>query len=171
MNSRRPLNSDVRWLSFSQVKETRFYRLSLVLPLAVPLLFAPLLFFADRLPLWLACAALYICFSGLIGGLPYLILIGVLLFWTRRKTSTHFKRALALSPILMLPVVAAMLALAWSGEAWLRPENALPWTDRIISFLGLVPFILGFGYFYVGLVFCTASILKKRRVLVPSSAI
>jgi hypothetical protein len=153
------------------MKETRFYRLSLILPLAVPLLVAPLLLLGDRLPPWLSWVALYITFSGVIGGLPYLVLVGALLFWARRKTDTQFKRALALSPILMLPVFAAMLALAWSGEAWLRPENALPWADRVIGFLGLAPFVLGFGYFYVALVFSTAFMLQRRGVLVPSHAI
>jgi hypothetical protein len=153
------------------MKESKFYRLSLALPLAVPLLVAPLLFFGVRLPEWLAWAALYTTFSGIIGGLPYLIVIAVLLCWARRKTETQFKRALAWSPILMLPVVGAILALAWSGEAWLRPENALPLSDRFVGFLGLVPFILGFGYFYVVLVFSTAWILKRRGMLIPSNAI
>jgi hypothetical protein len=169
MNSRRRVNSAVMRLS-SQMKESKFYRLSLALPLAVPLLVAPLGFLHSRLPLWLIVVLVYTEFSGIIGGVPYLILIAVLLWWSRRKSDAQFKRALALSPVLMLPLVGAMVALALSGEAWFKPENALPLSDGILMFLGLVPFILGFGYLYVVLVFSSASILKRRGLLVPSNA-
>jgi hypothetical protein len=154
-----------------QMKESRFYRLSLALPLAVPLLVAPLLFLTAKLPEWLAWVALYTTFSGIIGGLPYLLLIGLLLWWARGKSDSQFKRALALLPILMLPVVSVMLILALLTEAWLRPANALPFSDAVLMWLGLVLFILGFGYFYVVLVFSAAFVLKRRGVLVPSHAI
>jgi hypothetical protein len=153
------------------MKESKFYRLSLALPLAVPLLFAPLGFWSGRLPTWLVVVAVYTMFSGIIGGVPYLILIGLVLWWARGKTDAQFKRALALLPILMLLIVALIIALALSSEAWLQPGNALPLSDAILMFLGLVPFVLGFGYFYVGLVFYGASILKRRGMLVPSNAI
>jgi hypothetical protein len=152
------------------MKESRFYRLSLALPLAVPLLIAPLGFLHARLPLWLVWVLVYTEFSGVIGGVPYLILIVGILYWSRRKSDAQFKRALALSPILMLPLAGVMVALALSGEAWFKPENALPLSDTILMFLGLVPFILGFGYVYVLLVFSSASILKRRGLLVPSNA-
>ena len=71
----------------------------------------------------------------------------------------------------MLPVLAAMLTVAWSGEAWLRPEEALSWADRIKGFLRLAPFVLGFGYFYLALIFTTPFILLRRGVIVPSHAI
>jgi len=144
--------------------------LSLALPLAVPLLVAPLLFLAVRLPEWVVWAALYTTYSGIIGGLPYLILIGLLLWWARDKSDTQFKRALALLPILMLPVVGVIIVLALLAEAWLQPENALPLSDVILMLLGLFPFILGFGYFYVLLVFFAAFLLRRRVVLVPAHA-
>ena len=171
MNSRRPVNSGVRWLPHSQMKESKFYRLSLALPLAVPLFTAPLLFLADQLPQWLVIAAIYTAYSGIIGGVPYLMVIGLLLLWAHGKSDAQFKRALLLSPMLMLFVAAIIIAVALSAEAWLKPENALPFSNSILMLLGLVPFILGFGYFYVLLVFSAASILKRRGMLVPSNAI
>src|ERR1044071_4244067 len=74
------VNSNVRRLSNCQMKEAGFYRLSLILPLAVPLLVASLLFFGGRLPLWLSWVALYITLSGIIGALPYLVLMALMLF-------------------------------------------------------------------------------------------
>ncbi len=71
----------------------------------------------------------------------------------------------------MLPVFAVLLGLGLLGEAWLRPESALPVSDALVMLLGLVPFILGFGYFYVLLVLGTARVLRRRGVLVPSRAI
>src|ERR1041384_690654 len=105
-------------LSHSQMKEARFYRLSLALPLAIPLLAALLGLLHTRLPEWLVWVLVYTTFSGIIGGLPYLILIGGLLWWSRGKTDAQFKRALALLPILMLPVIGVMIALGLSAEAW-----------------------------------------------------
>lgn len=153
------------------MKESRFFRFSLVLPLAVPALIAPVLFVGAQLPEWLVWVALYAIYSGIIGGLPYLALVGLLFWWARRKSDTQFKRALILLPIFMVPVLAVLLGLGLLGEAWLRPESALPVSDALLMLLGLVPFILGFGYFYVLLVFGVARVLKRRGVLVPARAI
>ena len=154
-----------------EMREPRFYRFSLMLPLTVPALSALLLFADFSLPEWLAWAVLYVTYSGIIGGVPYLALVGLLFWWARRKSDTQFRRALVLLPIFMLPVFVIFLVLAFLGAAWLRPESALSASDVLRALLGLVPFILGFGYFYVLLVFGTARVLKRRGVLVSSRAI
>src|SRR5688572_19525720 len=107
------------------MKESRFYRFSLLLPLAVPAVIAPLLFVDFHLPEWLVWAALYTTYSGLIGVVPYLALVGLLFWWARGKSDTQFRRALILLPIFMLPVVAVLFGLGLLSEAWLRPESAL----------------------------------------------
>lgn len=150
--------------------DSKFYRFSLLLPLAVPAVFAPLLLVDFHLPRWLVWAALYTTFSGIIGGLPYLALVGPLFLWPRRKSDRQFKLALILLPILMLPVVAVLFGLGLLGEALLKPESALPVADALVMLLGLVPFILGFGYFYVLLVLGAARILKRLGLLIPSRA-
>ena len=147
------------------MKESTFYRFSLLLPLAIPAVVAPLLFVEFHLPKWVLWAALFTTFSGLIGGLPYLALVGLLFWWARGKTDTQFRRALILLPIFMLPVVAVLLGLGLLGEAWLRPESALPASDAFVMWLGLVPYILGYGYFYVLLVFGTVRVLNRWGVL------
>jgi hypothetical protein len=151
------------------MKESGFYRLSLLLPLAVPAATAPLLFVDFHLPEWLVWAVLYTTYSGLISGVPYLASVGLLFCWARRKSDTEFRKALILLPIFMVPVLAVLLGLGFLAEAWLRPESALPVSDALLTLLGLVPFILGFGYFYVLLVFGTARVLKRRGVLVPAA--
>ena len=153
------------------MKESRFYRFSLLLPLAVPAVIAPLLLVDFHLPQWLLWAAVYATYSGLIGGVPYLVLVGLLFWWARGKSDTKFKRALVFLPIFMLPVFAAFLGLGLLGEAWLRPESALSVSGALVMLLYFVPFILAFGYFYVLLVFCTARALNRRGALVPSHAI
>ena len=152
------------------MKESRFYRFSLVLPLAVPALIAPLLFVGAHLPEWLVWAALYTMYSGIIGGVPYLALVGLLFWWARGKSDTQFRGALILLPIFMLPVFAVLLVLGLLGEAWLRPESAISVSDVPVMLLSVVPFILGFGYFYVLLVFGTVLVLKRMGVLAPSYA-
>ena len=153
------------------MKESRFYKFSLVLPLVVPLLPVPFLFVdAARLPEWVVWMAVYMIFSGIIGGIPYLVLVGLLFWWARGKSDTQFKRALVLLPIFMVAVVAVLFGLGLLGEAWLKPESALSVSDAGML-LGLVPFILGFGYFYVVVVFGMARLLKRRGVLVASPAI
>ena len=147
------------------MKESRFYKISLLLPLALPAVVAPLLFVESHLPKWVLWAALITTLSGVIGGLPYIALVGLLFWWARWKTDNQFRRALILLPIFMLPVVAMLLGLALLVETWLRPESALPVSEAIAVWLGLVPYILGYGYFYVLLVFGTAKVLNRWGVI------
>jgi|GEM_PF-1837366 len=156
---------------FAIMRETRFFKFSLLLPLAVPAITAPLLFVDFHLPEWLGWVALYTTYSGLIGGIPYLVSVGLLFWWARGKSDTQFKRALTLLPVLMLPVFAVLLSFGLLVEAWLRKENALPVSDALVMLLFFVPFLLGFGYFYVLLVFATARILRRRGSLLPARAI
>ena len=153
------------------MKESKFYKFSLVLPLAVPALMTPLLFVTVQLPKWLVILVVYTTFSGIIGGIPYLILVGLLFWWARGKSDPQFKRALIFLPIFMVPLVVLLFGLCLLVEAWLKPENALPVSGALLILGILVPFILGFGYFYLLLVFGTARVLTRQGVLVPSHAI
>ena len=149
------------------MKESRFYKFFLFLPLAVPAIAAPLLWIESQLPQWLAWLAVYTFFSGVIGGIPYIVLVGLLLWWARGKSETQFSRALLLLPFLMLPVFAAFLVLGSLIELWLRGSaSALPPSDLLFMFLGLAPFILGFGYCYVLFVFGMAFGLRRLGLLV-----
>jgi hypothetical protein len=153
------------------MKESRFYKLSLVLPLAIPALLAPLFLFDSPLPEWLQWLVIFITFSGVIGGIPYIVLVGLLFWWARGKSDTQFRRALMQLPILMLPVFDVLALLGLLIERWQRPESALPASDVLMVLLGFAPSILGFGYCFVLLVFGTAFVLKRVGILEPLPAI
>lgn len=137
----------------------RAYKLSLLLPIIVPILFAPALFFIRSLGESGATVLMTIIFSLVYGGIPYLILVGILLFWMRGKDETQIRRALLLSPLLMLVIfqVFAGLWIAFFSEG----------TGKINQFVGslvlLSPFVLLFGYIYVGIAFGVIELWKKRK--------
>jgi hypothetical protein len=143
------------------MKESRVYRFSLLLPLVVPALIAPLLFAGFRLPEWLGAIVLFTAYSGFIGGVPYLVLVALLFWWARGKSEAQFKYALVFSPLLMLPLfLVFMLAVSLLTVG---TESGV--SELVSGLLFYVPFILGFGYFYVLLVFGTVFILKRTGVL------
>jgi hypothetical protein len=137
----------------------RAYKLSLLLPIIVPILLAPALFFIRSLGESGATVLMTILFSLVYGGIPYLILVGILLFWMRGKDEKQIRRALLLSPLLMLVIfqVYAGLWIAFLSEA----------TPKINQFMGsliiLSPFVLLFGYIYVGIAFGIIELWKKRK--------
>jgi hypothetical protein len=142
----------------------RAYKLSLALPLVVPALLAPLSLVDNQLPKWLRMMLGFTVYSGLIGGLPYLVVIALLLFWARGKGEAQIRRGLVLSPLLMLPVCLVfivVIGLVRSG----RDLTASEFYDAVALF---APFILGFGYTYVVLVLGVVWLLRRRGVLISS---
>jgi len=137
----------------------RAYKLSLLLPIIVPILFVPTLLFIRSLGESGAIVLMTILTSLIYGGIPYLILAGILLFWMHGKDETQIRRILLLSPLLMLVIfqVFAGLWIAFFSEA----------TPKINQFIGslvlLSPFVLLFGYIYVGIVFGIIELWKKRK--------
>jgi len=153
-----------------QMKESRFYRISLALPLATPALFASLFLVDSPLPESLQWLVIVITMSGVIGGIPYLALVGILLWWARRKSDNEFRRALLLLPFLMLPVFFVFVIVI-NLIMWTLDRSPLLRSGLLLDGLALVPIILVFGYCYVLLVFGTAFVLKRLGLLVPRNAI
>jgi hypothetical protein len=143
------------------------YKLSLLLPIIVPVLFAPTLLFFKSLSESTATVLMIIITSLVYGGVPYLILVGLLLRWMRDKNEAQIRRALILSPLFMIVIfqLVAGVYIALFSEA--RP--------RINQFIGsliiLTPFILLFGYAYVGIAFGLIRVWKKRRLCYNHRAI
>jgi len=104
-----------------------------------------------------------IIFSGLVGGIPYLILAGLLLWWMCGKTEKQIRRVLILSPILLLPITLIFI----TTVSLLRfgAEETLAEFSEVLIFY--VPFILGFGYGYVALVFGAVLVLRRMGVISP----
>jgi hypothetical protein len=117
-----------------------YYRAALLLPLAVPALFAATLLLENEPPLLLGIWV-YLFGSLLVGGIPYLLFAAGFLVWSSDRSDAQLRGAVLLSPIiyaalLMLCVVAFLavdgtLASGWDG------------------FWGLGGFGVAFGYAYV----------------------
>jgi hypothetical protein len=146
------------------MKVFRAYKFSLLLPLVVPVLFAPLLFVNVRFPEWLGAVILFTAYSGIIGCVPYLVLVALLLRWARGKSEAQFRRALMLSPLLMLPLfwvfILVISLLRFGAESGV--------SELVEGLLFYVPFVLGFGYGYVLLVFGLVFALKRTGVISPA---
>ena len=154
-----------------EMKESRFYRFSLWLPIITPALFAPFFLVDAHSAESLQWVVVFITFSGVIGGIPYVALVGLFLWWARGKSDNQFRRALLLLPFLMLPVFDVFVILITFG-LWMRgAEAAVLTSDLPMILLSFIPFILGFGYCYVLIVFGTAFVLKRMGILEPLPAI
>lgn len=145
------------------MKEFRAYKFSLLLPLIFPAMIAPLMFVNLQFPEWLGAVLLFTAYSGVIGGVPYLVLVTLLLRWARGKSESQFRRALVVSPILMLPLFWMFIAIV----GLLRFGTELGMPEIVEGLLFYVPFILGFGYGYVVLVFGVVFILKRIGMIIP----
>jgi hypothetical protein len=150
------------------MKESKAHKFSLALPLVVPALLALLLSVNFPLPQWLTQFAMITVYSGLVGGIPYVVLVALLFWWGHARSHTQFKRALVLSPILMLPLFLLfqlVLSLPLGGN------DPFEVTEVIKPMIFYFSFILGFGYSYVLLVFSAVFVLKRLGLVVPSPAI
>lgn len=106
-----------------------------------------------------------VMFSGLVGGLPYVLVAAGILWWSRRRSTGELRRAIWLAPLLMvpaqlLPMVVYSLVARGGADA-----------DRFagsILFMGL--FGLLFGYGYVALVEAGALVGRRLGVVAPPPA-
>jgi hypothetical protein len=151
------------------MKESKAHKLSLALPLLVPALVTPLVLGNFRLPAWLGTLVAFIGAKGMVGGVPYVALVALLFWWGRGKSGAQFKRALLVSPLLMLPVFFAFLAIFILITQGFRDEANVVEALKML-FLD-VSFILGFGYAYVLLVLSTVFVLKRLGVVAASPAV
>lgn len=106
-----------------------------------------------------------VTWSGLIGGLPYVLVAGGILWWSRGRSARELRRAIWLAPVLMvpvllLPVVVYSVASRGGGSA-----------DRFVeSMVFLGGMVLLFGYAYVALVELGALVGRRMGVIAPLAA-
>ena len=105
----------------------------------------------------------------MVGGVPYLALVAILFWWGRGKSDVQFKRALLLSPVLMVPVFFVVLLIFSLFVQGFRDEADA--VDVLKMLLLYAFFILGFGYAYVVLVLGAVFVLKRAGLITPSPAI
>ena len=157
---RRRVNSIVIWLSSSSMRERRFYNLALLLPLVVSAACLGFLSVGFRLPQWLLEVIGLTAYSGLVAGIPYVVLIVLLLVWGRGRTDKQFRWALILSPILMLPIFALFIVVFV-----LIVDRQSLGRETLPGLLFYVPFILGYGYAYVALALTGLFIFRRLGVI------
>lgn len=141
------------------MNEKRFYKCSLVLPVLLPticLLITP--HNLDTLYGPIATFLMAFTFSGIIGGIPYVILAIGLLVWMRDKDLLQIRKALLLSPLFLIPIVmfGGLIYVALSNES--APDPRV-YGYYILLFGG---YILAFGYFYVLIVFGLARLIRRQ---------
>jgi hypothetical protein len=138
---------------------TKVYKYALFLPILVPILVAPILYFGlQSLGEKLGLIVIIIFYSGVIGGIPYLIIGVALAVWMRGKSEDQIRRALLFSPPMMIGVTSILYTLLWlipGNSNGLNSLGSFLWPLVILSlFIGL------FGYAYVGISFGIARIVR-----------
>lgn len=120
-----------------------YYRWALALPLLLPALATPLLMADDHLPEVLGAVMMYLFYSMLIGGIPYLLFVTGFLLWMRRAPESRVRTAVLLSPLMYTLVLLAWLA------------AFIPFDGGIGDSLGALgvfaAFGVSFGYGYVAI--------------------
>ena len=140
-----------------------YYRRALLLPIAVPLLFAPGLWFVDRLPIAHGVLLVSLLVSPLVGAVPYLIFVLLLRRRTRGWPDRRLRRIALVAPLLFAPLLAAvLLPVAWfeRGSFWSAAELVGGWC---------VPFALALGYVYVAIAEAGRVLLQRRGKFEPGS--
>lgn len=120
-----------------------YYRWALALPLLLPVLATPLLMADDRLPDVLGAVLMFLFYSMLIGGIPYLLFATGFLLWMRRASDDRVRTAVLLSPLLYTLVLLAWLAAFTPFDG--------PFGDSLGALGVFAAFGVSFGYWYVAL--------------------
>jgi len=136
-----------------------YYRRALLLPIAVPLRFAPGLWFVDGLPLFGQVLLIGFVVSPVVGAIPYVIFFVFARRWMRGRPDRRLRRGALAAPLLFAPLLAAVLIpLAWvqRGSFWSAAELVVGWC---------VPFALVLGYLYVAITEAGRIVMKRRGVI------
>jgi hypothetical protein len=126
----------------------------------------PFLFVGTSLPQWLRQPLGLAALSGIVGAIPYMVLVVLLLLWARGKTEKQFLYALLVSPILMLPLFSLYLLVI----ALILDRQSLGW-QTFDDLLFYFPWILGVGYGYVLLALICLFIFRRLGVISSANAI
>lgn len=153
------------------MSERRFLRLSLALPLVLPIVCLGPVYWAEfvgsplRLPSELQTALGVLGMSFVFGGLPYLLFAGGVLKWERSKPLAAFRSLLLRAPlwfaVVAMATVAPIVGLLLSTVP-LRPDWAIG-VGIVAMWVGGFSIIV--GYLYV------AAVFSLRRLLIDFGAV
>ena len=106
-----------------------------------------------------------VMFSGLVGGLPYVLVAAGILWWSRRRPVAQLRRAIWMAPLLMVP--AQLVPMVVYSVVARGGADA----DRFAgSMLFMGALVLLFGYGYVALVEAGALVGRRFGVVAPPPA-
>jgi hypothetical protein len=136
-----------------------YYGWTLLLPIAVPLLFAPGLLFTDRVPLLAQVLLVSVVASPVYAALPYLLFVALVRRWTRGMPERRLRRVALVTPLLFAPLLAAaLLPVMWARRDgfWSAAELVVGW---------IVPFAVALGYAYAAIAEAGRVVLERRGVI------
>lgn len=138
----------------------KLYKISLSFPLIVPILFTPLFFIFNRLMNeTVAIVFLTIIYSGLVGGIPYLIIAIILFRWMNDKSEMQIRKALLLSPLFMI----ALFSFGYLFLGVILSNDFFQELKKIsMAIIACDVLILIFGYSYVLITFAFVKIFKNK---------
>ncbi len=144
----------------------RAYKLSLALPIIVPIIAVCLIFIESSFSKRFNELLLITIYSGFVGGIPYLVVSCGILFWARKRPIRSLKIGLLCSPFFMIPFLWLFLVIQV-----LRDSENENW--RWVGFWDWIGtysiFVLIFGYSYILIVFGSIWGLQKWGYIEKSS--
>jgi hypothetical protein len=145
---------------------SRFYRLAIFLPLAVPVMAFPAFVLAggrqatSPFARAVSLSAVLTLGAATAAIIPYFVTAVPLVIWMRRRPLVSMRRALLASPILMLvPLSLFLCGVAVHGGGWDALSDQRSWA--FVATAGCL--IVAFGYPYVALVLVIGRWLDMRR--------
>ncbi|HEU4452600.1 MAG TPA: hypothetical protein VFR81_06040 [Longimicrobium sp.] len=136
-----------------------YYRRALLLPIVVPLLFAPGLFFVDGMVLGHAVLLASVVASPIVIAIPYLAFVLLVRRRMRDQPDRRLRRMALEAPLLFAPLLGIVaLPVAWvqRGSFW----SAL---EMVAGFV--VPFAAVLGYVYVAIAEAGRVVLERRGTI------
>lgn len=137
------------------------YRYLLALPLLIPVVSIPLLKLLQNSDTGVfGTILLFVAFSGIIGGIPYLVIGCFLFWWTRKKDEPQVRKALLLSPIgmvIIFPLLILVVSLIPSMKANVTGISQFATAWAVLSSYSII-----FGYAYVAIIFGIVRLYRGR---------
>ncbi len=144
------------------MRAVNYFRLSLAVPLLVPVLAVALTLLnqivsgsseATEITRWTA----FLVFSLLIGGLPYLVFVAAVVLWSRGKSARAIHRLSFVSP----PLFAAVFVTLWVPFVLIADSSPYAFDAALTSASYYAAFCLGLGYVYVALIHGAYAVLRR----------
>jgi hypothetical protein len=150
------------------MKRKSWYNISLFLPMILPFIAMPLFQDGGKISGAFEIFSAIFLLGVIIGGLPYLLFVIGVWWWSRHKTADDMKRLSYIVPVLFYPFCALGITLiSLTGVPMDSGFQKVATSASGALFAGLLMagFAIPIGYFYVGLVHVLTKILMAIRLV------